>query len=132
MSILRQQPLAEGHMELRLVAQDQGVYQVTCAGPIVFPDFCPGHHDPFVQLLGPDVYAQRVLLSLEQAEYLDSSGVTWFLSCHRSFQAAGGVLVLHSIPHLVRYILQMLHIERFLFVAPDLEAAQRLAWEKQS
>jgi anti-anti-sigma factor len=79
--------------------------------------------DPLQSLLGPDVYTQPLLLSLERADFCDSLGVAWLLSCHRRFKDAGGKLVLHSVPPLVMSTLRLLHLDRVFHLAADEPAA---------
>jgi hypothetical protein len=83
--------------------------------------------DPFVALLGPDVYRRKLLLCLEEAESCDSLGVAWLLSCHKRFREGGGMLVLYSVPPLIASTLRVMHLDRLLHLATDEAAADSLA-----
>ena len=64
---------------------------------------------------------------MEKTDYLDTSGVSWLISCHEQCHHAGGVLVLYAVPLRVRYVLQLLRMEHLLHTAADLAAARAIA-----
>ena len=78
---------------------------------------------PFEDLLGPDGYTRSVLVSLAEITYIDSSCLGWLLINHKRFCAAGGRLVVHSIPPSVMEILGLVRFELVLYVAEDEQAA---------
>jgi anti-anti-sigma factor len=118
--------LREWNLELSVQADEPDFLQVQCAGNVSLPDFRPAN-DPLAKLLGPQVYSRRVLLDMEKADYLDTSGVSWLISCHEHCHQAGGTLVLYAIPLRVRYVLQLLRMEHLLRTAADLAAARTIA-----
>jgi anti-anti-sigma factor len=118
--------LKEQEPQLTLLSEDEGVLHVGCEGEVSLPEVRPGH-DPLVKLLGPGVFARTVLINLEKATFLDTSGVSWLVDCHQKFLDAGGVLVLHSLPPLVGYVLKLLHLEQVLHVTADVAAARAFA-----
>jgi anti-anti-sigma factor len=79
--------------------------------------------DPLVQQI-PDIYSRRVFFDLSGTEYIDSSGVSWLLVCHRRFREAGGKLVIHSINPMVKQVLAVLKLERVLHLAESAEKAR--------
>jgi hypothetical protein len=83
--------------------------------------------DPFVALLGADVYKRKLLLCLEQAESCDSLGVAWLLGCHKRFREGGGMLILYTVPPLITSTLRVMHLDRMLHLAADEAAAEALA-----
>jgi len=121
--------IREWNLALSLQAEEPDLLQVECAGDVVLPDFRP-ENDPLTKLLGPQVYSRKVLLNMERVNCLDTSGISWLISCHENCQHAGGMLVLYAIPPRVRYILQLLRMEQLLHVAPDLAAARSLALKR--
>jgi anti-anti-sigma factor len=123
--------LGEGVLRLFLVREEGDLVCVRCEGGISLPDFQPGR-DPLARLMGYGVYARKVLLDLERASYLDTSGITWLIRCHHHFEDVGGVLVLHSIPPRVRAVLALLHLERVFHTAADLPAARARAAQGKS
>lgn len=123
--------VAVGLLRLRLLEDDGDVLQLSCEGEAVLPDFRDGD-EPLVRLLGPGVYGRKVLLSLEWVTFLDTSGVTWLMSCHESFRKAGGRLILHSVPAQARYVLGLLNLDRVLPLAPDAAAGRALLEGRKS
>jgi anti-anti-sigma factor len=116
----------EGTFLLRLLGEDKGFLQVQCEGDVRLPDFHP-EDDPLVKLLGSPACSRKVLLDLDRVSALDTSGISWLVSCHERFRNAGGVLVLHSIPPRVSLVLKLLHLEQVLATAADLPAARAYA-----
>ena len=118
--------LREGDLELSLQAEEKDLLYLTCQGAISLPDFQP-EKDPLLKLLGPEVYSRKLLLNLEQASLLDTSGISWLISCHETCRRAGGILVLYAIPRRVRYVLQLLQMEHLFHTAADVTAAREIA-----
>lgn len=118
----------QGEMRLRLIGEQEGALHVDGEGDLCPTELLPGN-DPLVQLLGPEVFSRKVLLGLEKATFLDTRGVSWLVSWHANFQEAGGVLVLHSLPPRVRYVLRLLRLDQVLHTAADLAAAHARAQE---
>lgn len=78
-------------------------------------------------LLGPSCFRRKVLLDLQDALHIDSSGVSWLAHFHRRCRAAGGVLVVHSVPPSILAVFRLLGIQRDLHLADDERAALALA-----
>ena len=79
--------------------------------------------DQFSQLLGEANYNQNVLLSLQQTDYIDSSGIGWLLSMDKKIKAAGGKLVLHSLPIDVQHVFGLMKLNKILKIARDKQQA---------
>jgi anti-anti-sigma regulatory factor len=58
---------------------------------------------------------------------MDSSGISWLLNIHKHCRESGGILVLHSIPPSIMAILKLLHMDRYLNLVEDEQAAQIMA-----
>jgi anti-anti-sigma factor len=116
----------EGVLRLNFLGQEGDILHASCEGGISLPTFHQ-ENDPLVKLLGPEVYRCLVVLDLERASYLDTSGITWLIRHHTRFREAGGVMVLHSIPPRVQTVLALLHMQNVLHTASDLQAALALA-----
>jgi anti-anti-sigma factor len=82
--------------------------------------------DAFGGVLGEGGYARKVTLNLEDAEYIDSGGVSWLVISHRRFDEAGGKLVIHSTPVIVSEVLKVMRLDRILNLADDESAALAL------
>ena len=118
--------LREWDLELSLQAAEKDLLYLTCRGAISLPDFQP-EKDPLLKLLGPEVYSRKLMLNMEHASLLDTSGISWLIHCHEACGRAGGILVLYAIPRRVRYILQLLQMEHLFHTAADVTDAQALA-----
>ncbi len=113
-------------MRLSLISDEGDVLHVACEGDIQQQDFRPGR-DPIEDVIGPSGYSRRVLLDMERTTYLESSGISWLLICHKHFVEAGGRLILHSVPPRVFRVLQIVHLPKILNIAPDEAGARALA-----
>ncbi len=113
-------------MELRLQEEENGLFHVDCQGAISLPDI-QLDSEPMTKLLGPEVFSRQVLLNLDQTSLLDTSGISWLIHCHETFERSGGMLILYAIPRRVRYILQLLQMESLFHTASDVTAARALA-----
>jgi anti-anti-sigma factor len=118
-------------MKLTILSNDDQVLHVQCADKITQEDFI-GQADPLAGLIAHlGGFSRRVLLNLERATFIDSSGVSWLLICHKHFVQNGGRLVLHSVPPLVNQVLQLVRLPRIMNVASDAAAARKLALEDE-
>jgi anti-sigma B factor antagonist len=108
-------------MQLSFSERDS-VTTVAIAGRITFGTLEPGQ-DPLAREM-PDIYSRRVLLDLAGTDYVDSTGVSWLLTCHKRCREGGGRLVLHSLTPLVKQVLQVLKLDRVLHVADNAEKAR--------
>jgi anti-anti-sigma factor len=79
------------------------------------------------ELLGPSCYRRKILLDLQDAPQIDSSGVSWLVHLHKSCRAAGGMLILHSVPPAVMAVLKLLGMEHYFNLAANERAALGLA-----
>jgi anti-sigma B factor antagonist len=113
-------------MQLDLISADNHLTLVELSGRIT-PDSFSQDSEPLASLLGPGAYRRRVLLDLTNSDYINSSGVGWLLVCHKRFRDAGGRLVIHSIPKLVRGVLDLLKMDQVFHLAGDLASARQLA-----
>jgi anti-anti-sigma factor len=114
-------------MQMTVVpSDDPAVVRLKCEGQISQSNFQPGV-DPIEALLGADCFNRRVMLNLEKTEYIDSSGISWLIVCHKHFEKAGGRLVLYSIPPMVYQALQWLRMPLILHLAEDETSARALA-----
>jgi anti-anti-sigma factor len=103
-------------------SEREGVTCVAIAGRITFGTLEPGQ-DPLTPQV-PDIYSRRVMFDLSGTDYIDSTGVSWLLTCHKRCREAGGKLVLHSINPMVKQVLQVLKLEKVLRLADNAEGAR--------
>lgn len=113
-------------MILRLRSEEAaGVCRIQAEGEIRSIEEPRDPHD-LEELLGPQCYRRRILLDLEDAARIDSSGVSWLAHCHRRCRAAGGMLVLHSVPPATLAVLRLLGMDQQFNLAADERAARAL------
>src|SRR5688500_1945533 len=93
-------PAWKNAMELSIVEDTPEKVRLAVSGKVTFREVSPTS-DMFSELLGENVYSRPVWLDMSGADYLDSSGVGWLITCHKRFRQAGGRLVLHSLSPIV-------------------------------
>jgi anti-anti-sigma factor len=114
-------------MRLTLLSQSDRLAQLDCEGEITQHQFTAGR-DPMLEVLGPYIFRLGVSLNLDKTSYVDSSGISWLISINKQFQAAGGRLVLHSLPPSVRQVIELMKLQTVLTLADDgVEAQKKLA-----
>ncbi len=83
--------------------------------------------EELAKLLGESNFNQKILVSLRDTDFIDSSGIGWLLSTDKRIRAAGGELVLHSLPLEVQHIFGLMRLNKVLTVAKDKQHAQTVA-----
>lgn len=114
-------------MKLRLCSEEAtGVCQIRAEGEIRSVEE-PRDLGDIEEMLGPQCYRRKVLLDLQHAPHIDSSGVSWLVHFHKSNQNAGGMLILYSVPPSVMAVLKLLGMQQYLNLVADERAARALA-----
>jgi anti-anti-sigma factor len=113
-------------MKLSVAADDGVVVRVRCEGEISEIRF-QADGNPLENLLGPGCYARKVLLDLERADWIDSSGINWLVRTNTSFKSQGGSFVLFALARRVDEVLKFCKMERIFRMAPDEATARALA-----
>lgn len=112
-------------MQLKILSNQAGIVRASVTGKIN-----QSHVSPFVEplgdALGADAYQQRVLLDMKAVELLDSSGVSWLLSCHKRFREGGGRLVLCSLSDIAMNVVKVLNLQAVFKLAADEQEALQL------
>jgi anti-anti-sigma factor len=123
-------------VQLTLLSDDKelldetNVVRVAVEGKISQDDM-DSAKDPMRLLLGPLIFNRKLLLNLEKATYINSSGVSWLIICHKHFVMSKGQLILHSVPPLVDQVLQLMRIPSIMPVVADEAAARAVAREEK-
>lgn len=111
-------------MELTLLpSPNDDVVLVRSRGPISVPDA----NDPLQQVAGPHCYTYKVLLFLNDSQKIDTSGVCWLANSSKRFTDEGGMLVLIAVSPVVHDMLDFLRLVPLLNIAPNEQAARKLA-----
>ncbi len=111
---------------MTVAAQEGDLVLVQCEGEISQVKF-QLNDNPLESLVGPTVYARKLLMNLERVEFLDSSGISWLVVSHKNFQQHGGMLVLFSVPPRIHQVLQFCRMDKLLRIADGEAAARALA-----
>jgi anti-anti-sigma factor len=118
-------------MKLSLRSEEGGICRIQTEGEIRFGEQTRDPHQ-VEGLLGPDGYRRKILLDLQNTPYIDSSGVSWLVNFHKHCREAGVSLVLHSVPPSIMAILKLLHMDRYLNIVEDEQAARAVVLGGQS
>jgi anti-anti-sigma factor len=114
-------------MQIKILFPDGDIIRLAAEGR-VSRDTWAHNGDPLTHACGPQIFKSKVLLSLRQVLYLDSTGVEWLLVCQRKFQQQGGRMILHSLVPATLQLLKMMRMDTLLEIEPEESAArQRLA-----
>ncbi|MCC9605216.1 STAS domain-containing protein [Blastopirellula sp. JC732] len=113
-------------MELHVVSHEGEIVQVSVSGR-VSQDGSMRETEPLSALIGIDAYRRTVLLNMQEADIIDSSGVGWLLACHKNFQESGGKLVIYNMPPIVANVFKLMRLDTFFQIVPNGDAAMRLA-----
>jgi Anti-anti-sigma regulatory factor (antagonist of anti-sigma factor) len=106
------------------IAQTAGEeVRVALAGHVTQREVSP-LQDPLIELLGPGGYGKIVRLDLSEAEYVDSSGIGWLLSCHKRIKQAGGRLLIERPHPIVANVFRVLKLERVFELADASESGK--------
>lgn len=114
-------------MKLTLQSIDPGGFiRLTNEGNITSTDFTADGKNPFEALIGANWSTHRVLLDLDKTLFIDSAAIGWLIDSHKSFNTAGGRLIVHSIRPKVRQVLDLLKIGRVVALAENEPSAKAL------
>jgi anti-anti-sigma factor len=111
-------------LNMTVAADDGKVVAVHCEGDINQIYFQLGN--PLERLLGPDAFTRKVILNLDRVNFLDSSGLSWLVACHKRFMQQGGRMVLCGVSSRITQVLQFCRMDRLFAVADDEIAARAL------
>jgi anti-anti-sigma regulatory factor len=109
-----------------LLPEKDKMVHVRCDGPLSLAG-SGADTDPLQELLGPHCFDLNVLLNLEHAQGIDTSGLVWLMRAHKNFARRTGKLVLYSVPPLVSALLDTLRLTNELDIAAGETGARELA-----
>lgn len=118
-------------MQLSIQAEEDDLVHVQVTGKIT-QEHIGVAGDPMLDLLGADVYSRNVLLNMSEADFVDSSGVSWLLILHKHFKEAGGRLILHSVPQMIVNVFKVLNMHLVFQIADSKHDAVRKVRETAS
>jgi anti-anti-sigma factor len=106
-------------------AEENGVVKVDVEGRAAHGEIDP-MKEPVKAQLGEDVYQKKLIFNLGRTEYVDSAGISWLLVCHKRVREAGGKMVIHSVPPMIRQVFEVLRMNLVFNLADDAKAAQAM------
>ena len=112
-------------MKLKRLSNDSDVVRLQVVDRLIHGDPAPDLSE-ITELLDDRGHAGKVLLSLEDSEFIDSSGLSWLLECHQRFSESGGTLVIHSVPPAVLDTFMMMRLDLVFQIAEDESAALKI------
>ena len=113
-------------LTLKLLRNEGDVVRFEAIGKIT-RDGWANEKEPLANLFGDGIYSHKCLLSLNNALYIDSTGVEWLLTAHKRFQQAGGMLILHSPTSASKQLLKLMRMDLVLSIVDDEDQALVLA-----
>jgi anti-anti-sigma factor len=105
-------------MKLTLLAQDERTIRLACQGLITLSALA-GQRNLLRDVVGAEGFGRTALLDLSGVQYIDSGGVSWLIVAHKTFQQAGGRLILHSLTTPVQRVFEIMHLGALLELADD-------------
>lgn len=113
-------------MDITAMADDVGVRRVRVKGRIV-QNSLGEQWSSLDRLLSPGEPPRPLLLDLTDADFIDSSGLSWLLMWHKRYCTAGTKFVLHSIQPMVFDVLRTMRLDTVFHIADDEHAGRELA-----
>jgi anti-anti-sigma factor len=112
-------------MEITPFFDDAGVRRLNISGRIVQGDL-DEKRAALERYLSPDESAHPLLLNLADADFIDSSGLSWLLVWHKRYACAKSKLVLHSISPIILDVLRMMRLDSVFNIAADEASAREM------
>ena len=106
-------------------AEENGVVTADVEGRVAHGEIDP-MKEPIKAQMGEDVYRKKLLINLSRTEYMDSAGISWLLVCHKRVREAGGKMVIHSVPPMIRQVFEVLRMNHVFQLADDATAARAM------
>ncbi|MCA9159253.1 MAG: STAS domain-containing protein [Planctomycetales bacterium] len=113
-------------MILTMENQADGVCYLSLAGKIS-QTAVASQADELSRLLGISNLNQQILISLQQTDYIDSSGIGWLLATDKTIRDCGGRLVLHSVPLDIQHVFGLMKLNKVLNITKDKAQATSFA-----
>ena len=109
-------------MDLSVVSRDGGIAHLKVKGRVTQKQV-QSAADVLTDRLGHEVYKGKVLLDMRDADFLDSSGVSWLLIAHKRFREQGGRFVLYAVAPMVLNVLKVLKMQLVFELADNYDEA---------
>jgi stage II sporulation protein AA (anti-sigma F factor antagonist) len=115
-------------MKLQLVSIERdGFVKIATEGNITSSDIDAAGPNPLERILGRNWFQSRVLLDMNDTQYIDSSAIGWLIGSSKQLRDGGGTLVVYGIQPAVRQVLDLLKVGRVVPLVEDEHAAKQVA-----
>ena len=112
-------------MEVRFITSEDNWTQYKLVGDISNASTTADDSSVLSPLALPgDEVTKHILFDLNDATFLDSSGIGWLLSVNRAAKENGYKIVVHSVPPLIHRVFSMMRLGEVLVVVENLSEAQ--------
>ncbi len=112
-------------MIVRFVDSDDNWTQFQIVGDITNTVLSGGGADPLAPLeLKDNQLGTHLLFDLNDATFLDSSGIGWLLSVNRVAKEQGFQVIVHSVPPLIQRVFGMMKLGQVIPVVENFEEAR--------
>ncbi|MDG2383854.1 MAG: STAS domain-containing protein [Pirellulaceae bacterium] len=112
-------------MDVRLVNSENDWTQFQLVGDISGDAVSGANKTPLSLLNLPEQGLDKhILLDLNDATFLDSSGIGWLLSINRAAKEQGFGVVVHSVPPLIHRVFTMMRLGEVIPVVEGLDEAR--------
>ncbi|MCS7239366.1 MAG: STAS domain-containing protein [Thermoguttaceae bacterium] len=113
-------------MDIEILGYSGPVLRMAFVGRIVRDNSMP-LTEAFESALGPAGYRQPVVVSFERTFFIDSSGLSFLIQCHKRFTQAGGKLVMHSLTPSVLTLFETMGLHQVFLLAENEPLALQMA-----
>jgi anti-anti-sigma factor len=117
-------------LNMTVASEDGEVVAIHCEGDINQIYFQLGN--PLEKLLGAGAFTRKVILDLEKVNFLDSSGLSWMVACHKRFVQQGGRMILCGMSPRIHQVLQFCRMDRLFAITEDQASARTLLLGEKS
>lgn len=115
-------------MKLQLVSIERdGLVKIATQGNITSADIDAAGPNPLEKILGKNWSQMRVLLDLNDTQYIDSSAIGWLIGSGKHLREGGGTLVVYGVQPAVRQVLDLLKVGRVVPLVEDEHGAKQVA-----
>jgi anti-anti-sigma factor len=101
---------------------NEDILRVACEGQVSVRGRSSAS-DPFLDLLGPHAYRQRIILNLERADGVDTSGLMWLVKAAFRCGQEGGHLVVYGFTPTFKQMLEALGLTGSMAMASSEQLA---------
>lgn len=115
-------------LQLESIEKD-GIVKIATSGNITGADIDTTGPNPMEGILGKNWTQSRVILNMEDTQFVDSSAIGWLIGTSKQLKDGGGILVMYNVQPSVRQVLDLLRVGRVVPLVEDESAAKAIVHE---